>query len=53
MPRHWPLPRHWIRALAPLLTVAAGMPAAHADEGMWTYDNFPSATVREDRKSVV
>jgi hypothetical protein len=26
-----------------LLTVA---PALHADEGMWTYDNFPSDTVR-------
>ena len=26
-----------------LLTVA---PALHADEGMWTYDNFPTDTVR-------
>jgi S1-C subfamily serine protease len=31
------------RALAVLLLLAA--PAALADEGMWTFDNFPSTTV--------
>jgi hypothetical protein len=28
-----------------LLFVALGSSAAHADEGMWTFDNFPSAMV--------
>ena len=31
-----------------LATLTAAVPhAAHADEGMWTYDNFPSALVKE------
>jgi hypothetical protein len=33
-------------ALSALLTVAAAAPSL-ADEGMWTYDNFPAATVKQ------
>jgi hypothetical protein len=33
-------------ALLPLLLLAVALPA-RADEGMWTFDNFPRATVRE------
>ena len=36
-----------LRRLLPLVLLAVGAPAALADEGMWTFDNFPSALVRE------
>ncbi|MCU0758178.1 MAG: S46 family peptidase [Steroidobacteraceae bacterium] len=36
-----------ILALAACLAAAGFQPPAHADEGMWTYDNFPAARVRE------
>ncbi|MFO1455774.1 MAG: S46 family peptidase [Steroidobacteraceae bacterium] len=39
--------RRRILALAALLPVLAAPPAARADEGMWTYDNFPAATVKQ------
>ncbi|HEY8508370.1 MAG TPA: S46 family peptidase [Steroidobacteraceae bacterium] len=32
---------------AMLLTLLAALPAAQADEGMWTFHNFPSAQVKE------
>lgn len=39
----------WMRALAAALTcfAVASTPAA-GDEGMWTFDNFPSARMREE-----
>ena len=36
-----------LRRLLPLVLLAVGATAALADEGMWTFDNFPSALVRE------
>ena len=35
--------------LALLLTVVTvtAVPVAHADEGMWTFDNFPAARVKQ------
>jgi len=30
-----------------LCAACCGAPAAHADEGMWTFDNFPSSKVKE------
>jgi len=35
------------RLLSIALACAAVIGSARADEGMWTYDNFPSAMVRE------
>jgi hypothetical protein len=35
--------RKWLAAVAPLLFLAA---AAHADEGIWTFDNFPAAKAK-------
>ena len=32
---------------AVVLSVCLTALAAHADEGMWTYDNFPSTVVKE------
>ena len=34
-------------ALFALLTLCAGYPAAHADEGMWTFHNPPTALVKQ------
>ena len=34
-------------ALPLMLSFAVASTAARADEGMWTFDNFPSALVRE------
>lgn len=34
------------RGLA-LIAACAALQSAHADEGMWTFDNFPAATVRK------
>ena len=36
-----------MRGLVLLATCAVFLPA-HAEEGMWTFDNFPSATVKRD-----
>ncbi len=36
-----------ILSLFLLLTVCAGYPAAHADEGMWTFHNPPTALVKQ------
>ena len=30
-----------------LCAVCSGAQAVHADEGMWTFDNFPSSKVKE------
>jgi hypothetical protein len=30
-----------------LLALAAGLASAQADEGMWTFNNFPSAKVAQ------
>lgn len=35
-----------ISTLAAAIAVALAVSAARADEGMWTFDNFPSATVK-------
>jgi hypothetical protein len=35
------------RPLAALLALLATLPAALADEGMWTFDNFPAAAVEQ------
>src|SRR5690606_12688927 len=35
-----------MRKVMPALLLAAALPVL-ADEGMWTFDNFPSATVKE------
>ena len=35
------------RPLAALLALLATLPAALADEGMWTFDNFPAAAVEK------
>src|SRR5580704_16169383 len=35
---------HFVLALAALAAAAA--PAARADEGLWTFDNFPAAKVK-------
>ena len=39
------MPNRVLVALVPTLLLAAG--AARADEGMWTFDNFPRERVRE------
>src|SRR4030095_16416255 len=36
------------RAAASLATVSLPLAAAHADEGMWTFDAFPAAKMRAD-----
>ncbi|HUG73258.1 MAG TPA: S46 family peptidase [Steroidobacteraceae bacterium] len=41
-------PKTLLRALLPVLLIAMPVPhLAQADEGMWTFDNFPAALVRE------
>ncbi len=47
-----PILRNSLRALATAsataaIVLAAGTPAARADEGMWTFDNFPAAAVQQ------
>ena len=37
----------WLAGAAVLLLSATQAPAAFADEGMWTFDNFPAAKVKE------
>uniref|UniRef100_UPI0025F3ED34 S46 family peptidase n=1 Tax=Sphingomonas sp. TaxID=28214 RepID=UPI0025F3ED34 len=39
---------HAFRAAAFLATVALPLAAAHADEGMWTFDSFPAARMKAD-----
>ncbi|MCP5471972.1 MAG: S46 family peptidase [Sinobacteraceae bacterium] len=44
------MPRPWLPPLAAftaLIVVAAASAPLHADEGMWTYDNFPSKKLGE------
>ncbi|HEX8910255.1 MAG TPA: S46 family peptidase, partial [Anaeromyxobacteraceae bacterium] len=36
-----------MKMLAALLAISAGLPAARADEGMWTFNNFPSQQVEQ------
>ncbi|MEO7773837.1 MAG: S46 family peptidase [Steroidobacteraceae bacterium] len=36
-----------VSLVAALLLTVTGVPHAQADEGMWTYDNFPSALVQQ------
>ncbi len=36
-----------MRNLLPVLTASCLITSVQADEGMWTYDNFPAAAVRE------
>ncbi len=43
MPRTWSLTLSTFAAFAAL----AAAPRSRADEGMWTYDNFPAATVKQ------
>jgi hypothetical protein len=41
-------PKTLLRTLLPVLLIALPAPRlAQADEGMWTFDNFPAALVRE------
>ena len=36
-----------MRPIAVMISLLMTVSAAYADEGMWTFDNFPAATVRE------
>ena len=44
MSRPWPSP---LAALFTAIVVIAASAPLRADEGMWTYDNFPAAALRE------
>src|SRR5277367_6704903 len=36
-----------------LLAACVALPTAHADEGMWTFDNFPSAALKQSYGTVI